>query len=71
MPSQRVWQRSRDDVADSPQLVGGPSDGAFLPARYAGAPVIQTPVTDGQGKFATYARDPDDPSRYLFQGFTQ
>lgn len=66
-----VWLRWRVDVDNSPQLVGGPSDGTFLPARYADAPVIQTPVTDGQGKFATYARDPDNRSRYIFQGFTQ
>lgn len=66
-----VWLRWRGDVADLPQLIGGPSDGAFLPARYSDAPVIQVPVTDGQGNFATYAKDPEDPSRYLFQGFAQ
>jgi hypothetical protein len=35
------------------------------------APVIQMPMTDGQGNFATYAKDPEDPSRFLFQGFAQ
>ena len=54
-----------------PQLIGGPSDGTLLPARSADAPVIQIPVTDGQWNFATYAKNPEDPSRFLFQGFTQ
>jgi hypothetical protein len=58
-------------MTDAPQLIGGPSDGTLLPARYADAPVIQVPVTDGQGNFATYAKDLEDPSRFLFQGFAQ
>ena len=66
-----AWLRWRVDVTDSPQLIGGPSDGTLLPARYADALLIQMPVTDGQGSFATYAKDPENPSRYLFQGFTQ
>lgn len=57
-------------MTNSPQLIGGPSDGIFLPARYADAPVIQMPASDGQGNFATYAKDPENPSRFLFQGFT-
>lgn len=58
-------------MTDSPQLIGGPSDGIVLPERYVGVPVIQMPVTDGQGNFATYAKDPENPDRYLFQGFSQ
>ena len=58
-------------MTDAPQLIGGPSDGTLLPARYADAPVIQVPVTDGQGNFATYAKDLEDPLRFLFQGFAQ
>ena len=58
-------------MTEAPQLIGGPSDGTLLPARYADAPVIQVPVNDGQGNFATYAQDPEDPSRFLFQGFAQ
>jgi hypothetical protein len=58
-------------MTDSPQLIGGPSDGIVLPERYAGVPVIQMPVTDGQGNFATYAKDPENPARYVFQGFSQ
>lgn len=57
-------------MKDSPQLIGGPSDGTLLPDRYANAPVIQVPITDKHGNFATYAKDPKDSSRFLFQGFT-
>ena len=58
-------------MTDAPQLIGGPSDGILLPIRYIEAPVIQMPMTDGQGNFATYAKDLEDPSRFLFQGFAQ
>ena len=57
-------------MENSPQLIGGPSDGIFLPVRYANAPVIQVPIADEQWNFATYAKDPKDSSRFLFQGFT-
>lgn len=58
-------------MTDRPQLIGGPADGQFLPERYADAPKIQMPIRDADGAFATYAKDPSDPSRYLFEGFTE
>jgi hypothetical protein len=51
-------------------LVGGPSDGAELPDRYADAHRIQTPVRDAHGDFATYTKDPNDNRRFLFVGYT-
>lgn len=54
-----------------PRLIGGPADGAALPERYASAPRIQVPATDGKGNFATYAKDPSDPRRFVFTGFSQ
>ena len=57
-------------MPDLPQLHGGPADGMVLPSRYADAPRIQLPIKDGRGNFATYAKAADDPTRFLFQGFT-
>lgn len=51
------------------QLVGGPSDGAELSECYADASKIQTPVRDAHGDFATYAKDPNDNRRFMFEGY--
>jgi hypothetical protein len=41
-----------------------------LPSRYADAPRIQIPISDGRGNFATYVKAADNPPHFLFQGFT-
>ena len=58
-------------MTNRPQLIGGPADGQALPERYANALKIQMPIRDADGAFATYAKDPNDPNRYLFEGFTK
>jgi len=52
------------------QLVGGPCDGQVLPNRYWNAARIQMPVRDPAG-FATYVKDSEDPTRFLFEGFSE
>lgn len=58
-------------MTDLPRLIGGPSDGIVLPERYADAFTIQMPVTDGKWNFATYIKNPENPSHFLFQGFIE
>jgi hypothetical protein len=58
-------------MLDAPQLVGGPADGTILPERYVDSPRIQMPIHDDRWNFATYVRDPDDSSRFVFDGFAE
>ena len=54
-----------------PQLIGGPFDGIVLPKRYSNVPVIQMPMTDGNGNFATYVKNSKNPFHFLFHGFSE
>lgn len=58
-------------MTDSSRLIGGPFDGIVLPKRYSNVPVIQMPMTDGNGNFATYVQNPENPFHFLFQGFIE
>ena len=56
-------------MTETPRCVGGPVDGMELPARYAVQQLIQVPIRDNSWNFATYSKDPKNPTRFLFQGF--
>lgn len=57
-------------ITPPPELVGGPCDGQVLPQRYWDASRIQMPIRNPAG-FASYAKDPKDAFRFLFDGFTE
>jgi hypothetical protein len=50
------------------ELIGGPADGRVMRWKHGDYPLLQVPVQGPDGlSFCTYARDPANGGRYLYQ----